>query len=171
MRYYYKCPQCGSDEDFVKPREESSGLGGPLLLTGGLFSALLFADYARGRVQCGKCLYIFRPPQPPASPIGNFAAWIVALTAIPVLLAVFAMAFSDSPDLLPSNPLIAPLEERVSAQPRIAAYALLTVPVLIVVPCLVVATIGNARFRRQLAKEYRLTPRSSRDAPLQGPVS
>ena len=45
MKYYFRCPKCGNDEQFVKPAEQSGSFSGGFL-GGGIIPSLAFADYA-----------------------------------------------------------------------------------------------------------------------------
>lgn len=159
MNYYFRCPNCGSNEEFIKPSEESSNAGCAIFLFGGLIPALLFANDRQGRIQCAKCAHIFRQPRIPVSALAAFAAWIVALLSVPILVVV-VVGFADHASSLPSVPIIASVEEFITAQPRLTAFALAFGFVLIVIVCWAVAFVSNARFRKQLSTEYRLEPLS-----------
>src|SRR6266511_3295106 len=95
MKYYFRCPNCGNDEEFVRPSEETSNLGCALFVFGGFIPYLLFAGHNLGRVQCSNCAHIFRQPPLPSSPLATFAGWILALTVIPVIVAVFFFSFTE----------------------------------------------------------------------------
>ncbi len=163
MKYYFRCPKCGSDEQFVKPSEESSDLGCALFLFGGFIPALLYANHRHGRIQCTSCAHIFRQPPIPSSPLATFAGWTLALTIIPSVIAVFFFSFPDLASLLPSIPVISTIEDAVTTQPRVAAYLLALLFVLIVFPCWVAACASNAKFRKQLSTEYHLKPFTSHE--------
>lgn len=160
MKYYFRCPKCQSDSEFVKPSEEDSGLGCLLFLFGGFIPALLFAGHKQGRIQCRKCTHIFPQPSRPSSPLAKFAGWILALSLIPAVTSIFFFKIVDFASLLPVLPVISTIEEAVKDQPRVAAYLFGVLFVLIVIPCIVVACVSNARFRKQLAKTYQTHPPS-----------
>lgn len=156
VNYYFRCPKCGSDEEFIKPSEESSNLGCAIFFFGGLIPALLFAaDQTHGRIQCVNCAHIFRQPRIPVSPIAAFAGWIVALLIVPILIAVIAGS-ADLASFLPSVPIIASMEDAIKAEPRLAAYVLAFVLALIILVCWAAAFVSNSRFRKQLSTRCRL---------------
>ncbi len=158
MKFYFKCPKCGNDEQFVRPNEK---LGFALYLGYGL----LFTDYMRARVQCMRCLYIFRPPPVPSSPLAAFAVWILGVTVISGIVAVVLFCAPPLAQALPAFSVIPVLEEAILMQPRVAAYLLGALFVLIPVSCCVAVMFSNAKFRKQLAKEYHLKPLSRRGLP------
>jgi hypothetical protein len=158
MNYYFQCPKCQSDSEFVKPSEEDSGLGCLLFIFGGFIPALLFAGHKHGRIQCRKCTHIFPQPSLPSSPLAKFAGWILALSLIPAVTSIFFFNIGDFASLLPVLPVISIIEEAVRDQPRVAAYLLGVLFVLIVIPCIVVACVSNARFRKHLANRYQVHP-------------
>jgi rubredoxin len=161
MKYYFKCPNCGNDKQFVKPSEESSGLGFSLFLAGGIFSSLMYAEDKRARIQCTSCAHIFRQPPIPKSPLARFAGWIIALAVTLVVTAAFFFSFPELASLLPTIPVISTIEEAISTQPRVAAYLLVLLFTLIVVSFWLVACVINAKFRKQLSTEYCLKPLTS----------
>lgn len=169
MKYYFQCPHCGNDEKFVRPTEESSNLGCGLLMFGGLIGALLYAGHLRQRVQCVKCLYIFRPPPVPSAPVAKFAGWIFALLFLSIVTAVFFCFVDGLAGNLPSVPGIDLIEEVVAKQPRVIAYLLATVSILIVIACWVAAGISNIKYRKRFSQVYRVKPLSSQE--LEGEIS
>jgi hypothetical protein len=161
VKYYFQCPKCGSDEEFVKPSEQSSDLGCALFLFGGIIPALMYADHTRSRVQCAKCAHIFRQPPIPGSPLAAFAGWMMGLIILPVIIAVFFFSFKELANLLPPLAVIDTIEEAIARQPRVAAYLLALLFVLIVIPCWVAACVSNAKFRKQFATGHRTKPLAS----------
>ena len=131
MNYYFKCPNCGSDERFVRPSEQSSSLGCLLFLFGGFIPALLFADYRWRRVQCLKCTHIFRQPPLPGTPLSHFAAWIACLTVIAMVVGVAGFAAPELAPALPSVAVISAIEHAIAAQPRTMAYIIASLVSLI----------------------------------------
>lgn len=163
MKYYFQCPKCGSDEQFVKPSERSSGLGWALFFFGGFIPFLLFASHNQGRIQCSSCSNIFRQPPVPSNPLAKFAGWLLFLTAISVVVAIAFLADTDSATLLPSVPVIAFIEDAVTVHPRVAAYLLVLLFTLVVLPCWAAIWLSNARSRKELAAKYRLKALSSHE--------
>ena len=163
MKYYFRCPKCGNDEQFIKPSEQTDDLGCALFFYGGLIPGLLFANHASRRIQCTRCAHLFSQPALPSSPVASFAGWIVALTIVPIVAAVFVFCVPDLASLLPSIPVIATIEEAFAAQPRVAAYLLAVLLVLIVLFCWGAACLSNVRFRRRFSSEYLVRPLSPRD--------
>ena len=167
MKYYFRCPKCGNDEQFVKPSEQTSDLGCALLFFGGFIPALIFADHTSRRIQCSRCAHIFRQPAIPSSPLASFAGWILALTVVLFTIAVFFYCSSDLASLLPSIPVISSIEEAITIEPRVAAYLLSLLFILVVIPCWVAACLSNAKYRNQFSTEYHVKPLSSRDIAKQ----
>src|SRR5436190_6664148 len=128
MKYYFQCPKCGNDEEFIKPTEEGSKLGSMLFVVSGLMSAILYLDfleYQRRRVQCVRCAHLFRQPAMPNSPVTKFARWILVVTIGSLIVALLMFAISDLAALLPpSVPVISLIEEAIVGQPRLASYFL-----------------------------------------------
>ena len=128
-----------------------------------LSDSLAVSDYLRHRVQCPKCLLLFRRPPLPSSPVGRFAGWIIGVTVASFIAAMFLLSSKEVASLLPSNPVIAALEEAITAEPRLVAYLLVELLVVIFVSCGIVGVVSNARFRKQFAKQYRVYPVSPRE--------
>ena len=167
MKYYFSCPLCGNDELFVRPSEDSSGLGCALLLYGGWLPFLIFARRNRNRVQCSQCAHIFQQPALPVSPTASLARFIILQT---IVCAVLAFLFFYVPNLakaLPAVPILTGLENAIAAHPRVAAYILGLLFWQITIPCLVVAAVSAYRFHKQLAARFRLMPVSSRQIATQ----
>src|SRR4051812_32237982 len=84
VKFYFRCPYCGSDEEFAKPPGDTS-LGCAVSLLG-FFPALPLAHHFRRRVQCRKCGHIFPQPPLPRGSVAKFAGWIMAIIIIPLLV-------------------------------------------------------------------------------------
>lgn len=160
MRFYFRCPKCGSDEEFAKLDEESLSIGWPFV---SVYSTLLFHEEQRRRVQCMKCSYIFAQPSLPSSPAAKLAGVVFVLTVIMVVVAVVLCVDPEIAGALPSIPPIAAIEEAIAAWPRIAAWLIVALLLLIAIPCWIATAMGNAKLRKQLAAQYRLQPLSSRE--------
>ena len=160
MKYYFRCPKCGNDEQFVKPAEQSGSYNGGFLGSGGIMGSLAFADYAASRVQCPKCFYLFRQPPVPRSSLGRFAGWMLIFAIVPtVAAALFLVALSGAGRW----PSLAPIEEAVAANPSIAIYLVAVQFVLITIPSFIVMLVSDARYRKLLATQYRLYALSPRE--------
>ena len=163
MKYYFKCPNCGSNERFAKPSEQPSSTGCLLLFFGGIISALLFANYRWRRVQCLKCMHIFRQPSLPGTPLSHFATWIGYLTVMTVVAGVVGFAAPELAAALPRVPVISAIKQALVAQPRAMAYVIVTLVSLILISCLLAGAWSKVTFRRELLTKYQLRPLSAAD--------
>jgi len=162
MRYYFKCPSCGSDAEFTVPREESSGLGFPLLVIYGFIAALLYADATSGRVQCSKCGYIFRQPSLPRTAVSALAVWIIGIILVFGFLAVLVMGFPEIMDLLPQSHILAAIEQLISENPRavlLGSVCTIAAVVLILVVSLIASWASNHRAHAELRKKFETEPK------------
>lgn len=158
MKFYFQCPRCSNDEEFIKPQEQASNLGWALFFFGGFLPALLYADHSSHRVQCKVCGTMFRQPPLPSSPVGKFAHWILGSTIVLSVVAVFFFMLPNLAAFLPSLPVIDTFEQAISAHPRVAAYFLTLLCLLTAASCWIAAYFSNSKFRMQLSKEVRLDP-------------
>ena len=114
MNYYFKCPNCGSDERFVRPSEQSSSSGG----ASSFFLRFNRRDCLRiirwRRIQCLKCTHIFRQPPLPGTPLSHFAAWIACLTVIAMVVGVAGFAAPELAPALPSVAVISAIEHAIA---------------------------------------------------------
>lgn len=161
MKYYFKCPNCGSNEQFVKPSEQSSSLGCLILILGGFLPALLLTDYKWQRVQCLNCMHIFRQPPLPGTALSHFALWIAFLTAFATVIGLVAYVAPSSMAGLPAISVVTEIELALAAQPREMAYVIAGLVSLILASCLVAAIWSKAKFRRELAEKFQLWPLAS----------
>ncbi len=158
MKYYFNCPQCGQDEQFTSPVEES-GLGCALLFFGGFIPALLYSDARFHRVQCEQCGYMFRQPTLPKTGVAKLA---VAILLTQVLAAGIAVTMLCNPDLARMVPQPVFLEDlRLMASPNANAYVVLAMvtSVTIVVICLLASACSSMAYRLRLSKECELKPK------------
>ena len=158
MEYYFQCPKCGTDDEFVKPNEESFPIGSAILAPGGIFAALLIADHARHRTQCGKCAYIFRQPPIPRTQLASFARWMVSLTIILLFIAGIFFGVTDGGSHIPPAPVLSEFEALIAAKPRVAAWLIVFLVLLICIPCWIGGWISNAIYRKHLSAVYSVKP-------------
>lgn len=157
-KFYFKCPQCRSNDLFVKIRGSFADLGCALLFFGGLLPYIILRNRAGKKVQCANCLHIFSQPALPTSPLCSFASWTVTNLIICVVLAGIFSSIPELARILPSIPTVAYLEKVIADYPRVAAYLLCAMFLFNAVPSLVVAFISNDRYRRELVGRYRIDP-------------
>ena len=159
-KYYFGCPSCGNNKDFHRVRESSSGGTGCLiLLLGGILPLLLFAKSKLGRIQCGKCGYIFRQPSPPSSPVAKTALSFGIL--IPFSALLIGYIISTIPYLnegIPGKKIITWLSDLIANHPSGAGLTLFIYIILSVFFSLLIAVIANYKFRRPLLKEFDYKP-------------
>lgn len=167
MKYYFQCPRCRNDEEFLRPSEETYPLGFRLFLFGGVLPALLFQHHTRHRIQCGQCTHIFQQPPIPRSPVAKFALWIIIATLLLFTAAIFYFHFPEFTTLWPSLPVIQSLEDAIGAHPRVAAYFIALLVGLMIISSWVAALVSNAAFRKHLSTQCRLEPRSPFDLEIQ----
>jgi len=154
VKYYFRCPGCGNDTLFVKPSEDDDNMGCLFLVFGGLLSALLFTGYNRGRIQCQECKHLFQQPAIPSSPYARYVGVIVGMVIVLICVSVFFFCLPSLAKTLPSFPFLFLLEDAIVAQPRVAAYLLISLSLITVVPLWVAATIANARYRKKFRSQY-----------------
>lgn len=168
MKYYFRCPRCGNDEEFLRPSDDTN-TGCSLLFFGGLFSALIFSNYQKQRVQCLKCMHMFQQPPVPSSPVENFAGVVQAITLVLVATAVAFYGIPVLTEVLPPGvPIMSAIEDAVANQPRTAAYLLVALVVSMLGVSVIAALLGKRGTRRRLSSEYRLQPPRSIEVAGQG---
>jgi amino acid transporter len=163
VKYYFRCPSCGNDEEFIRPTEENANLGCGLLVFGGLIPFLLFAEHNRQRVQCARCANIFRQPRTPRTPLARFTGAILCTSFLLTVAAMFFGAFAESPDLLPQLPILSWVERVIVSQPRVTAYLVTLLALVIFLSCWIAAAVSNSRLRKEMSDEYRLKVPSTRE--------
>jgi hypothetical protein len=125
-----------------------------------LGNSLLGSDYLRHRVQCTKCSIVFHQPAIPHSPVNRLGGWIIGVMIVSFVAALHFGAVKEVARGLPSNPVIATIEQAIKFQPRVAAYLLVELFVVIFVSCVVAGLLADVKFRKQLVKEHRVEPDS-----------
>lgn len=159
MKYYFKCPNCGSDDEFTLPKEESSGLGCLLFLLGGFIPALLYADFTQHRVQCSGCGYIFRKPPLPRTPLSIVTGWIIGIIAIFGVLTSILFAFPDVKYVMPHSPTLMALERIISGNPYAIIFGILPMVAVILLLAIFVSIFSNYKARRALEERYETEPK------------
>lgn len=157
MRCYFKCPNCGIDDEFSLPKEESTGLGFLLFFFGGFIPWLLYADSTRHRVQCAECGYIFRqPPLPPLprTALSRFATWISGIILVFGAFTLLLIGIPEVADLLPRISTLTKVEQLVSENPRAITFGLLPMVAVILALCVFVSWASNRKAHRKLRKEF-----------------
>ncbi len=167
MKYYFKCPKCGSDEEFIVPESDSDGRGGGLgcllFLVGGFIPLFIYYYLSLGkRIQCTRCYFLFRQPPLPESPVAEFSKWVIVVAVVPVFAAWLLTSMPEVIANLPSLPGVEALEKEAVAQPRLIAYLLVAIILSVIVTCFLAQLISNSRLRNELSKKYILRPFTSR---------
>lgn len=158
MSYYFSCPNCGVDDGFVTPVDDSGDLGCLLLLLGGIIPFLLFANHQRGRVQCTHCYRIFHRPAVPRTSVAKFAGWVAAWTIIALVAGLMLYTSAELAESLPETAVISAIEETIVAAPRVTAYVVTAWAAGVLISCVIAANVANARYRRELSTKVDLTP-------------
>lgn len=159
MKYYFKCPQCGHDEEFYNVSNESSTVHGCLiLLLGGILPALVFSDYGAHRAQCANCRHVFRRPPLPQSRVSALAKWMLVILLGAAGFALYLEAFPRGSVDVPILSLVTFMENLVLAHPRAAGLALFMTAALFVSFCLLVSAISNHVLRKKLRETYAFHP-------------
>jgi len=159
MKYYFKCPECGNDDEFSLPREESAGLGFLLLVFGGFISALLYADATRRRVQCARCGYIFRQPPLPRTPLSTMATWVIGIVFLFGVLTSLMIAFPEIVDLLPQSLTLDEIELLISVNPRAVLFGLFPMIAAILLLSVSVSWASNHTAHAELRKQFHTKPK------------
>lgn len=140
--YYFRCPHCGSNDEFVRPSEEASNLGCPILLFWGLVSALLYNTHSGDRIQCTACWHLFNRPSMPWSPFARAVGW----TSVAVLLFV--------------TPIYFVVPRPADSVSSLVMDALASLMMLLAVAFWFAAYISTIVYRNKFAEYYRTRPLS-----------
>jgi ribosomal protein S27AE len=159
-KYYFKCPNCGNDEKFFPPQEDTSNLGCLLFIVGGFLSVLFFLAHMERRVQCGKCSYIFRRPSLPSSPLVRLAQWIVFILLFFFVGTVMFSGYSDIIKEIPDYAYLREIQYFIQTNLKLATVSLVFMNLTIFVLCLMVWIIGGVSFRIKIGKEYEIAPKN-----------
>ncbi len=171
MKYYFKCPSCGSDDEFSLPKEESTGLGFLLFFFGGLIPLLLYADSTCHRVQCAECGYIFRQPPLPRTTRSRLATWIIGIILLFGILTLLMMGVPEVADLLPRFPALTKIEQLISDNPRAIIFGLLPMIAAILALSVLVSWTSNRAAHRELRKEFETKPKQYIENKQRTPIT
>ncbi|MBN2310221.1 MAG: hypothetical protein JXR94_14700 [Candidatus Hydrogenedentes bacterium] len=159
MAYYFKCPNCGRNDDFVLPKDDSqTGLGCLLLITGGFLPAVLYSSAMAHRIQCGHCGYLFRQPALPRTAVSALATWIVAIVIVFSLFSAIAVFNPGIGRAIPDDWGGAGLERVVAEHPRTMVITVVPMLALIVIVALVASAVSNYRVHKRLRKHFAVEP-------------
>ncbi len=171
MRYYFSCPNCRSDDEFVLPQEASSGIGCLLFLFGGFIPALLYADHIHQRVQCSKCGYIFRQPPLPRTSLSALATWIIGVIFVFLVVTILAVVFPEMVSLIPDSRLLSGAERIISDHPRAVLIGLVPMLLLIVLICTAASWAANHRAHREMRNHFETRPKRYSERQTQTPAN
>lgn len=160
MKYYFKCPYCGSDEDFVRSGDGRSGLRGCLVtaLTWPV-TAMLFGYGARGPVQCRECGYVFRQPPLPRTSVSRLAGAVVAVVLGFSTLTLVMLLIPESTSVVPDYSVLRGLEALVSRNPRAIVLGVGPMVLLLLVLALTASAWSNGKAHRAIRREYEIHPK------------
>jgi len=160
MEYYFKCPQCGSNESFTATEQEPVRTTLPVFLFGGFLPHLLYrADLKFGRVQCARCGYIFRQPPLPASAVCVFTRVVVGIVLACVALTVLAVALPEVTAAVPNGRAWKWFESVIAANPKAVIIGFVPMICLLVIASLIASLLGNRVARKRLRHEYETRPK------------
>lgn len=164
-KYYFKCPKCGSDAEFRRVREQSSGLLGLMILLGHFILALALLEERRSRVQCASCGYVFHQPVLRRSSVSNLAISMIALVLFFVFVAILMgvlpelVGLSEDVGWADEYGIVSVVEGFVERNPQAVAISAILMVVCIVVVCLVVSFVSNRRMKQKIKLEYEIKPK------------
>ena len=154
MKYYFNCPHCGNNTDFVKPTERDSSTGCLLLLFGGFIPFLLFSSLAGKRIQCGRCKTLFAQPGFPANRSALLLGALAGTLICVLFASVFFFALPGLAQLLPEVTSLSFVEEALQRRPRVALFLILTIATLSILPLWMAAAIITRNTRKEIKKSY-----------------
>ncbi len=159
MKYYFKCPSCGSDDGFSLPSEQSSGLGCLLLFFGGFIPALLFADSKSHRVQCESCGYIFRQPALPKTGAAKLATAILFTYVAAFAAAIVLICGPETADMIPKPQFARDLSLMMTGHQEAFVFLAGITTVTTLALSFLASAASSIAQRRRLAKEFELRPK------------
>lgn len=159
MKYYFKCPGCGSDDEFSRLEEESNSFGFLIFVIGGFLPALLYADSRRHRVQCLKCGYIFRRPPLPRTTLSKFATWIIWIIIFFSCCTFLMILFPEINSMIPESQTLKEIETFISTNPIAILFGLLPMVPVILIMCLIGSWFSNHAAHRKFRNEFKTTPK------------
>ena len=157
-KYYFKCPDCNSNKNFHKVKEESSGFPWLLVLLGHVLLAGIFAAQHGERVQCASCGYIFKMSALPRSAVSKFALWIVFIVLISCGIAFYFFLFPC--ESIPELTIFSATEYFIQHNSKGVTISLLFMFLCLLSVCLITSLVSNFRLHRSIKEEYEITPKS-----------
>lgn len=167
INFYFKCPKCKNNENFVKISQKSSILTFIVLFLGGFFPALFHGFHRVRRVQCTKCRHIFQQPRIPQSPVSRLSAWLLIIL---ILSAAIILVFKFFPQIsyeIPNHQYLSMVYDFVRSNSKGISIALLFMIPLIFLLITFAAIINNYKFKKEFKTRYKVIPES--DIPLSRP--
>lgn len=162
MKYYFKCPGCGSDEQFIKPAESGAEPGVLTTFFGGAMTSYSLAEARRNRVQCGKCGRLFKLPPIPNSPVARLAHWIIMSLILFFLAGGSLLLVKSGESYLPKVQWISEFSCIIADHPYLVAFWIVSLTVFLLLTSMLAALISNIRFTTRFQKQYKTRPESFR---------
>jgi uncharacterized BrkB/YihY/UPF0761 family membrane protein len=159
MKYYFTCPNCGSDKEFAVPSENSLGLGCLLFIFGGLIPAILYADARRRRVVCTSCHHIFRQPSLPRTPVSILATWIIGVLLLAGILVVLLLLFPELAILVPQHRWIEAAHDLFMLNSRGALLVMVATFVLLAAISFIASVVSNVKAHKKLRETHEIRPK------------
>jgi hypothetical protein len=159
VSYFFKCPACGSDEDFTLFKEDTSQTRDLLLFFGGVLPWLLFRSSARRRVQCAKCGVVFQRPPLPLAPGSRFSIWIIGIVVFFPLAIILLCAFPEIMAGIPRSDFVSYLETQISQNPLAVIIGGLSWIVVLLLSCAIAYVAFNHTAHKELRAKYQTEPR------------
>ena len=166
MKYYFKCPGCGNETDFVKPTEQGNGSGCLMLFFGGIFPFLLFSSLNGARIQCDQCKLLFAQPSLPSNKSAIYLGLLVGLIITVIFVSVFFFCIPGLARILPEIPAGHILEEAIHNEPRVATYLIIVLSAFTVLPLWVAAALITNKYHRNLKSKFLYSVPWARDPRL-----
>ena len=166
MKYFFKCPGCGNETDFVKPTEHGNGSGCIMLFFGGIFPFLLFSSLNGARIQCDQCKLLFAQPSLPSNKSAIYLGLLVGLIITVIFVSVFFFCIPGLARILPEIPAGHILEEAIHNEPRVATYLIIVLSAFTVLPLWVAAALITNKYHRNLKSKFLYSVPWARDPRL-----
>jgi hypothetical protein len=158
-RYYFQCPKCHRDDEFLPPSESPSSLTWMLFFFGGLLPALLYADARSHRVQCSNCHHTFRQPPLPRSGVSRLATCFIGVIVVAGIALFFFWANPEWAAEAPNHPWIGTLYDLFMLNPAGTFLVGMTTCLILLLISIVALTVSNIRSHRELRKNYQTRPK------------
>jgi hypothetical protein len=159
MKYYFKCPNCESDDQFTQPVEERSGLWASLLVFGGLLPTIFYAaEASRRRVQCAQCGYIFKQPPFPKTSLSHLAIAVIGIVLVSALLTTLMILWPEIMSIAPQHPFLSSLEKAIANNPKSIVLGVFPMMLLLIVVALFASWISNVKANKKLRQKFATKP-------------